>query len=47
MMYHPELDQTPLLGEVDAQLYMSYISILQWVVELGHIDVVLHILTMA
>ena len=45
--YHPKLDQTPLLGEVDAQLYMLYIGILQWAVELGCIDVALHISMMA
>jgi len=45
--YHPELDDTPLLGEDDAQLYMSYIGILQWAVELGCIDIALHVSTMA
>jgi hypothetical protein len=36
--YHPELDTTPLLSEDDAQLYGSYIGILQWANELARID---------
>ena len=47
MNYHPELDDSPLLGDVDAQLYMSYIGILQWAMELGRIDVALPVSTMA
>lgn len=37
--YHPELDQSPPLDEDEHRLYMSYIGILQWTVELGRIDV--------
>jgi hypothetical protein len=36
--YHLEVDMTPLLGEDDAQLYASYIGILQWAQEFGRID---------
>ena len=36
--YHPELDISPLLSDDDAQLFASYIGILQWAVELGRID---------
>jgi len=36
--YHPELDVSPLLSDDDAQLFASYIGILQWAVELGRID---------
>jgi hypothetical protein len=36
--YHPEVDTSMLLGDDDAQLYASYIGILQWAVELGRID---------
>jgi len=36
--YHPELDTSPLLSEDDAQLFASYIGILQWAIELARID---------
>jgi len=36
--YHPELNMSPLLSEDDAQLYGSYIGILQWAVKLAQID---------
>jgi len=36
--YYPELDISPLLSDNDALLFVSYISILQWAVELGWID---------
>jgi hypothetical protein len=36
--YHPEVDTTPLLSQDDAQLYASYIGILQWAQEIGRID---------
>ncbi|MGH7974100.1 MAG: hypothetical protein ACREBR_01140, partial [bacterium] len=35
--YHPELDTSPQLDDDTALLYMSYIGILQWAVELGRI----------
>ena len=47
MNYHLELDDSPLLGDVDAQLYMSYIGILQWAVELRRIDLALPVSTVA
>jgi len=45
--YHPELDTLPLLSEDDAQLYGSYIGILQWAVELAQIDLTQSVLLMA
>jgi hypothetical protein len=33
--YQPEIDISPLVGDDDAQLYASYIGILQWAQELG------------
>jgi len=36
--YHPELDISPLLSDDDAQLFASYIGILQWAVELLWMD---------
>ncbi|MGH7974091.1 MAG: hypothetical protein ACREBR_01095 [bacterium] len=45
--YHPELDTSPELNDDEARLYMSYIGILQWAVELGRIDIALYVSTMA
>ncbi|MGH7955039.1 MAG: hypothetical protein ACREOZ_03675, partial [Gloeomargaritales cyanobacterium] len=45
--YHPELDTSPELNDDDARLYMSYIGILQWAVELGRIDITFYVSTMA
>jgi len=45
--YHPELDTSPLLSEDDAQLYGSYIGILQWAIELARIDLTQSVLLMA
>jgi hypothetical protein len=40
--YHPELDFTPYLQDDEISLYQSYISILYWIVELGHLDIYVH-----
>jgi len=40
--YHPELDITPYLQDDEISLYQSYISILRWIVELGHLDIYIH-----
>ncbi len=40
---HPELDVTPLLKDDDVNLYQSYISILRWIVELGRLDIYVHV----
>jgi hypothetical protein len=37
--YHPEVDETPILDDEEANYYQSLIGILQWTVELGRIDV--------
>lgn len=37
--YHPEVDESAILGDEDANYYQSLIGILQWTVELGRIDV--------
>jgi hypothetical protein len=37
--YIPELDLTPLLQEDEITFYQSQISILQWMVELGRLDI--------
>jgi hypothetical protein len=37
--YHPELDITPLLNAEEITYYQSQISILRWMVELGHLDI--------
>ncbi len=37
--YHPECDATPECGPENARLYASLIGILQWLVELGRIDI--------
>ena len=39
--YRPELDVSPVLGPHDASYYMSLIVILQWIVELGRVDIYL------
>jgi hypothetical protein len=41
--YRPELDVTPLLGPEKANYYQNLIGILRWVVELGRIDIHIHV----
>lgn len=36
--YHPELDETKLLDDDNIQLYLSYIGIIRWAIELGRVD---------
>jgi hypothetical protein len=45
--YHPEIDQTDHLSDDDANYYQSLMGILQWVVELGRIDVAYEVQLMA
>jgi len=45
--YHPEMDTSALLSEDDAQLFGSYIGILQWAVELARIDLTQSVLLIA
>jgi hypothetical protein len=39
MDYHPEIDTSPYLDDDDANYYLSLIGILQWLSELGRIDI--------
>ena len=41
--YNPDLDTTNELDEDQATYYQSQIRILHWIVELGHLQTVLHI----
>jgi hypothetical protein len=41
--YRPELDMTPLLGPEKANYYQNLIGILRWAVELGRIDIHIHV----
>ena len=45
--YHPELDITPYLDDEQTNLYQSYVSILRWFVELGRLDVYVHVAFMS
>jgi hypothetical protein len=38
--YKPELDESPELDPIRANLYQSQIGILRWCVELGRIDII-------
>lgn len=41
--YVPELDITPLLDDDQTNFYQSQISILRWMIELGHLDIYVHV----
>jgi hypothetical protein len=41
--YHPELDITPLLGPERANYKQNLIGILHWAIELGRIDIHIHV----
>ena len=45
--YRPELDVTPKLDHIMAVYYMSLIGILQWIVELGRVDICLEVSMMS
>ena len=45
--YRPELDETDTLDDYKANYYQSLIGILQWVVELGRIEIAFEVSTMA
>jgi hypothetical protein len=36
--YHPEINVSPKLGEADASYFHYLIGVLQWIVELGRVD---------
>jgi hypothetical protein len=41
--YHPELDLSPLLHPDQANYFQNLIGILRWVIELGRIDIHVHV----
>jgi len=41
--YVPELDITPLLDDDQTNFYQSQISILRWMIELGRLDIYVHV----
>jgi len=41
--YRPELDTTPLLNPDQANYYQSLIGVLRWAIELGRIDILIHV----
>jgi hypothetical protein len=45
--YRPELDYSPLLSDNAAIYYMELIGILRWAVELGCIDIMIHVSLMS
>ena len=44
---HPELDDSPLLGQEDIAKYQSLIGALQWAISLGRFDVATAVMTMS
>jgi hypothetical protein len=44
---HPELDETPLLGEDGIKKYQSLIGTLQWTISLGRFDIATAVMTMS
>jgi hypothetical protein len=45
--YIPEIDTSPELGDEDASFYQLQIGVLQWIVELGHIDIITEVSTLS
>jgi hypothetical protein len=41
--YYPELDDTALLNDEETNYYQSQVSILRWMVELGRLDIYVHV----
>ncbi len=41
--YYPELDATALLNDEETNYYRSQVSILRWMIELGHLDIYVHV----
>jgi hypothetical protein len=41
--YYPELDDTVLLNDEETNFYQSQVSILRWMVELGRLDIYVHV----
>lgn len=45
--YHPEICESQFLNDDDANYYQSLIGVLQWIVELGRIDIAYSVSTMS
>ena len=45
--YHPELDSPPELNAQHANYYQGLIGVLQWIVELGRIEILLPVTQMS
>ena len=45
--YKPELDMSPVLGLTEASYYQSRIGVLQWMVEIGRIDMITEVSMLA
>ncbi len=41
--YYPELDDTALLNDEETNYYQSQVSILRWMIELGRLDIYVHV----
>jgi hypothetical protein len=41
--YRPELDTSPLLNDDQANYYQNLIGVLRWTIELGRIDILIHV----
>ncbi len=47
MGYEPEIDETPALDPNRASYYHSIIGIMQWMCEIGHIDIATEVLLLS
>ncbi len=47
MGYRPELDVSPLLSDDAANFYQHLIGVLRWTVELGRIDILIHVMLLS
>ena len=45
--YRPELDVSPVLGAQDSTYYQSLVGILQWMIEIGCVDICLEVSMMS
>jgi hypothetical protein len=45
--YYPELDITPLFNDEETNQFQSFISILRWIVELGCLDIYVHMVMLS
>ena len=45
--YVSETDTTPELGPMEANYYQCQIEVLHWMAEIGHVDIITEVLTLA